>query len=358
MKPVGTQIVAEFLNCSKTILNDKMAIEQLLREGIEKCGFSLVDINSHSFDPIGVTAIAVVSESHVAIHTYPEALHASVDIYTCSRDKEATTNLLNFFKEKLDPATTRSAEITRGNPIEVTETNWITDNADGIGYDVRYHIEKTLHSGMSKYQQIDIIENEVFGRILFLNNDLQIAEYDATLYNQSLLAPLLETQSSLGSVAILGGGDGGILHELLRHNPGSVTLIDIDSDVVEVAKTHLRGICHDAFEDPRVEVIHDDVYNALDAERRFDAIIYDLTMHPETFINMDHEIYLVELFSKIKNCLHPGGIVAVQCCSEYDRSTITLSEKILKQFFTEVRFYTVNIPSFCSPWVFAAAHDG
>lgn len=356
MKPIGMQIVAEFHNCSRDILNDKEAIENILRNGIRECGLSLVAINSHCYDPIGVTSIAVISESHVAIHTYPEARHASVDIYTCSPDKEVTNNLLHYLKDKFKPTTTRTAEIIRGNPIEVSETNWITDVSDTVGFDIRYHIEKAIFSKMSKYQQIDIIENEIFGKLLFLNNDLQIAEYDAHLYNQSMVSPLVEAKNPLENVAILGGGDGGVLYELLKYNPGKVTLIDIDEEVINASRKYLQCICHDAFDDPRVEIINDDVNNFLNTDRRFDAIIYDLTMHPETFINMDRELYLEDLFAKIKDCLNPNGMITSQCCSEYDKDTLIMSEKILSRAFINVKFSKTNIQSFCTPWIFASAH--
>lgn len=355
MKPVGMQIVAEFHNCSKDILNDLQAIEKILSDGINQCGFSLVGINSHRYDPIGVTSIAVISESHVAIHTYPEAHHASIDIFTCSQEKESTNNLLEYFKEKLDPTTTRTAEIIRGNPIEVTETNWITDVSDTIGFDIRYHFKTKVLSTMSQYQQIDIIDNEIFGRMLFLNSDLQIAEYDAHLYNESLVSPLAGASIPMKRVAILGGGDGGVLNELLKLNPDSVVLIDIDEAVINSSKEYLHCICHDAFDDPRVEIVYDDVNNFLDTDDHFDGIIYDLTMHPETFINMDREEYLESLFAKIESRLNPGGIVTCQCCSEYDKDTYEMSSRILNKFFNHVTFRTTNVPSFCTPWIFASA---
>ena len=113
MKPVGMQIVAEFHNCSKDILNDRVQIEAILSDGINECGFELVDLNTHSYDPIGVTSIAVISESHVAIHTYPEARHASVDIFTCSQEKEGTNRLLEYLKEKLEsPSMLISSDMT------------------------------------------------------------------------------------------------------------------------------------------------------------------------------------------------------------------------------------------------------
>lgn len=353
MKPTGTQLVAEFFNCSKDILDNVTAIEEILQESIARSDVSLISLNSHSYDPIGVTSIAVISESHVAIHTYPEARHASIDIFTCSRGT-ASLRILDYLKEKLDPVTTRIAEISRGNPIEVTNTNWITDDTGSAGFDIRYHIDEVIFSKMSRYQDIKIIENETFGTMLFLDNDLQISEYDAHIYNERMVLPIIEAKIPLNHVAILGGGDGGVLHELLRYTTGKVTLVDIDDEVVNACKKHLKCVCHDAFDDERAEIKHDDVFTFLDGTHQFDAVIYDLTMHPEAFIDMDREIFLDNLFTKITADLKPGGMVTVQCCSDHDKETLNMTDRLLTKFFANVKFSRTFMPSYCSSWVFAS----
>jgi spermidine synthase len=258
MRSRGKQFIAEFINCSTDILNDEQNIEYILSNGIKKRGLNLVSINSHCFNPIGVTSIAIVAESHIAIHTYPEARHISLDIFTCSNDSQPPVNLLHFLKEKLDPDTVRIAAVTRGNPLEITHTDWITDFSESIGFEVRYHIEEEILRTQSKHQQIDVIKNESFGRMLFLDGELQIAEADAYIYNQSMVSPFVEANNSLNSVAISGGGDGGVLHELLKYNPDSVTLIDIDKEVIKASKKYLKDICFDAFDDPKVTIINAD----------------------------------------------------------------------------------------------------
>ncbi len=354
MKPRGTQVLAEFFNCAPDILNDRESIEKIMCEGINRFSLGLVSLNSHCYDPIGITSIAVISESHVAIHTYPEACHASLDIFTCSRDSRVSFELLDYFKEQLAPGTTRVAEISRGNPLEINSKNWITDDTNLSGFDIRYHIEREIFSKKSTYQDIRIIHNEDFGRMLFLDNDLQIAEKDAYLYNESMVSPLVEAKIPLNDVAILGGGDGGVLYELLKHDPGRVTLVDIDREVTAACAQHLRGICHGAFDDERTELVHDDVLQFLDGSRRFDGVLYDLTMHPEAFIDMDREVYLDNLFSKIKGVMNPSGMITVQCCSAYDEETLKTAKILLARFFSDVRFAETYIPSYCTPWVFAS----
>jgi len=358
MKPTGTQFIAEFFNCTKDILNDQDALEQILSTGITQCGVGLISINSHCYDPIGITSIAVISESHVAIHTYPEARHASIDIFTCSRDSEVSFRILEFLKDRLDPGTTRIAEISRGNPIEINNKNWITDDTGSHGFDIRYHIEEELFTRTSTYQDIRIIKNESFGRMLFLDNDLQIAEHDSFLYNRSMVEPLASAGIPLNHVAILGGGDGGVLYELLKHDPGKATLIDIDEEVINACRTYLSCVCHDAFDDERSTVIYSDVFRFLDGSHQFDAVIYDLTMHPEAFIEMDREEYLDDLFSKIRNDVKPGGVVTAQCCSEHDMETRAMTERLLNKFFTDVHFHKTFIPSYCTSWTFVSAVNG
>jgi S-adenosylmethionine decarboxylase proenzyme len=354
MKPQGTQVVAEFFNCSSDILNDKESLEEILRQGINKYSLGLVSISSHCYDPIGITSIAVISESHVAIHTYPEACHASLDIFTCSRDSRVSLQLLNYLKGKLAPGTTRIAELSRGSPLEINSKNWITDDTSLNGFDIRYHIEKDIFSGTSTYQNIRIIDNEDFGRMLFLDNDLQIAQKDAHLYNESMVSPLVEAGVPLDNVAILGGGDGGVLYELLKHNPRKVTLVDIDKEVVRASRKYLKSICHSVFDDERVEVVNDDVLRFLDGSRRFDAIIYDLTMHPEAFIAMDREVFLDTLFARIRDGLHTSGMITAQCCSDYDEETLKTARLLMTKFFSDVRFTKTYIPSYCTPWVFTS----
>ncbi|MDY7031582.1 MAG: adenosylmethionine decarboxylase [Thermodesulfobacteriota bacterium] len=354
MKPLGTHHVAEFIYCSEDILNDRIALEEALRIGIGKSGLTLITTNSYQFNPIGVTVIGIIGESHVAIHTYPEARHASVDIFSCSTMSEPHMRLLDSLKSELMPKSVRIMELLRGNPLDIANKDWIT-TFSGYGFEVRYHITKEILSRKSKYQQIDIIENENFGRMLFLDKDLQIAEKDAHIYNMSMVYPLIEAGKKLNKVAILGGGDGGVLSELLKYNPKSVVLVDIDEEVIKVSHEFLKPISNEAFNHPNVEVVIDDAYTFLENQHGFDAVIYDLTMHPEAFIRIERSIFLNDLFLRINKSLLKGGMVTLQCCSEYDEETFQLIEGILSRYFTSIDFRKSFIPSFCENWVFASA---
>ncbi|MCK4851621.1 MAG: adenosylmethionine decarboxylase [Candidatus Omnitrophica bacterium] len=354
MKPLGTQVIAELINCSRKLLNDRKAVEKAVKDGVTECGISVESISSHKFDPVGVTVTAIVSESHIAVHTYPEARHVSIDIFTCSADFEKSVKLLALLKRRFQPKVTRALKVLRGNPVEVVEKEWIA-SASHYGFEIKYHIKKRLLSKKSKYQQIDVIENDDFGRILFLDKDVQVAEFDAPLYGESMVLPAVCGRKRLNNVAILGGGDGGVLWEVLKHGVKKVYLVDIDEEVVKTAKKYLSKICRDAFDDPRAEIVIDDANKFLEQGHRFDAVIYDLTMHPEALTKEERTAFLNSIFRKISACLVTGGIVTMQCCSKFDTETMKLLRRILPKYFKDIVFRKIFMPSFCETWVFASA---
>ncbi len=354
MKPLGRQLIAEFIYCSKDLLNNREGLEGVLKECIQESGLTLVSLTSKQFHPVGVTSIALISESHVAIHTYPEAGHASIDIFTCAGGSKNVNKLLRSLKERLKPKTVRVMEVNRGNPLSLMRKDWIT-SFSGTGFEVKYHIDKGLLSKTTKYQQIDIIENESFGRIMFLDKDLQIAERDAGIYDAAMVLPIIERENRFKDVAILGGGDGGVLREVLKQNPDNAWLIEIDEEVIEAARKYMPSVSENAFDDKRSNIVIDDVNNFLDSAHRFDAIIYDLTMHPESITRMDRSDFLSRIFSKVKNNLNKKGVVSMQCCSEFDTETINLLDNILPEHFKDITYKATFIPSFCENWVFASA---
>jgi S-adenosylmethionine decarboxylase proenzyme len=355
MKPLGSQVIAEFIHCSRDILDDRAGLERLLGKAIKKSGLTLITTSAHKFEPVGVTVIALIGESHVVIHTYPEARHASIDIFTCSNGAHAMKALLKYLKKKLEPETIRVVNVNRGNPLEVREEDWITSFSSN-GYETRYHIKKHIHSERSAYQQIDIIENDNFGRMMFLDRDLQIAERDAHIYNRAMVSPLLADGRKPGRVVILGGGDGGVLSELLKKGPESVVLVDIDEAVIKASKKHMESVCGASFSDSRVEVVIADAFAYLENVSGIDSVIYDLTMYPEALTLNDREHFLKGIFGSIRRCLTPGGMVTMQCCSEFDKRTRLLLTGILSQQFNDIEFDKVLVPSFCENWIFAVAH--
>ena len=103
MKSLGKHILAEYKSCDVLILNDIQKIENLLLKAAVKAGAFVVGSSFHRFEPQGVSGVVIISESHLAIHTWPELGYAAVDIFTCGDDvtpKEAFEFLELSLKSK------------------------------------------------------------------------------------------------------------------------------------------------------------------------------------------------------------------------------------------------------------------
>ncbi len=80
---LGRHLLVEFYNCSEAMLDDTAGIESHMNEAARVCGATIVQSVFHRFSPWGVSGVVVISESHLAIHTWPEYGYASVDLFTC-----------------------------------------------------------------------------------------------------------------------------------------------------------------------------------------------------------------------------------------------------------------------------------
>lgn len=83
MKPGGVQILADLFDCDPCLLNDRTLIDAALSAAARAAGAAIVKQDVHAFDPHGITGVAILAESHLAIHTWPEHGYATLDIFTC-----------------------------------------------------------------------------------------------------------------------------------------------------------------------------------------------------------------------------------------------------------------------------------
>ena len=133
--------------------------------------------------------------------------------------------------------------------------------------------EKTDHADLV------IFENPLFGRILALDGIVQLTEADEPVYHEMLTHVPLLTHENPASVLIVGGGDGGILREVMRHSSVQrVVLVEIDPSVIELSKKYFPKVSNGAFDDPRLEIVIQDASEYVkSAQESFDVIICDST---------------------------------------------------------------------------------
>ena len=111
MKSVGRHLVLELWGCRN--LNSASTVEEALLAIVDALRLTLLSINVHPFSPIGVTGVAIVSESHVVIHTWPELGYAAVDVFTCGEQRNPE-DAVPVLREYFAPERVQVMEMTRG----------------------------------------------------------------------------------------------------------------------------------------------------------------------------------------------------------------------------------------------------
>ena len=111
MKSVGRHLILELWGCRN--LNSTEIVERALLDVVRACELTLLDLNVYPFTPIGVTGVAVVSESHVMIHTWPEHGYAAVDVFTCG-ERANPEAALPSLRDHFEPERVQIMEINRG----------------------------------------------------------------------------------------------------------------------------------------------------------------------------------------------------------------------------------------------------
>jgi S-adenosylmethionine decarboxylase len=113
MEALGKHVIAELYGCNSEILNNQELIEDIMLEAVELSGATIVKPVFHKFSPHGVSGMVVVSESHFAIHTWPEYGYCALDIFTCG-DLINNQIALDYLKKKFESSNISVVEMKRG----------------------------------------------------------------------------------------------------------------------------------------------------------------------------------------------------------------------------------------------------
>lgn len=113
MEALGRQILVEFYDCDESRINDVIYVEQALIQATKDSRATIISHNFHKFSPYGVSGVVVITESHVAIHTWPEYKYAAVDIFTCG-DTIDPWLIQEKLKEQFKSKNVSSMEMKRG----------------------------------------------------------------------------------------------------------------------------------------------------------------------------------------------------------------------------------------------------
>jgi len=240
------------------------------------------------------------------------------------------------------------------------------------------YLDKVVHSQQTRYQQLIFTERNMglsSGSAqksiinFYINGRLQFSSIDEHIYHDYLVAPVLAGSARHDNILIIGGGDGLALRDVLKYDPKKVTLIDLDSeliDVFQIPEQHLGDnlaqkisyLNQNSLQDKRVNILRSDAFIAINellkSGQVFDAIIVDLPdpSHPDL-----NKLYTVNFYARLKQLLSGDGLIAIQSTSPYHakNSFISIGKTLSAANFIHVQQYHDNVPSFGEwGWTIAA----
>lgn len=113
MHALGRHVLAEVYGCRFEVLNDIKQVEDIMVNAALEAGAEVREVVFHKFSPQGVSGVVVISESHLAIHTWPELGYAAVDVFTCG-DTVNPWDACKYLEEKFGANFLEASEIKRG----------------------------------------------------------------------------------------------------------------------------------------------------------------------------------------------------------------------------------------------------
>ncbi len=222
-----------------------------------------------------------------------------------------------------------------------------------------FKVKRIISSFHTKYQKVDIVELEIFGKTLFLNGKIQSCELDEFIFHESLVLPSIITHPCPSDVLIIGGGEGATLREVLKDRTvRNAIMVDIDKELVEECEKKLPEWSKGAFKDKRAKIYFEDGERFVEQNKiKFDIVILDLSEPIEEAPSVN--LFTKEFYQKIYGVLNEEGVLAIQAGSTDPFYCMLFSSitKTLQDVFPVVRPYWTFIFSFRMPWGFVMASN-
>ena len=214
-------------------------------------------------------------------------------------------------------------------------------------YNQNITIEKIIANQKSKFQNILIFDSKYFGRILTLDKVIQITEFDHFYYSEMLSHIPIITHGKVKRVLIIGGGDGAIAHEVLKHNSiKEVFICEIDQDVINLSIKYLKKINFGSLKNPKVKIIIEDASQFIkknNFKNYFDLIIAD---RPDP-IGPGKNLFKIKFYKDIKNALSNSGIAVFQNgVPFFQKKELKDTMKHLKSTFNYSGVYLTVVPTY------------
>ncbi|MBD2845589.1 polyamine aminopropyltransferase [Paenibacillus sp. IB182496] len=227
---------------------------------------------------------------------------------------------------------------------------WYTEKQTE-SYGITAKIKETYVHEKTEFQELAMIETEEFGTMLVLDGMVMTTDKDEFVYHEMVAHPVLFTHPNPKHVLIVGGGDGGVVREVMKHpKVEKAVLVDIDGKVIEYSKKYLPQIACE-LDNPRVEVIVNDGFMHIhDHKDTYDVIMVDSTEPVGPAANL----FTRGFYQGIYEALKADGLFVAQTDNPWFKAELIASvNRDVREVFPIVRVYGANVPTYPSGlWTF------
>jgi len=209
-----------------------------------------------------------------------------------------------------------------------------------------FRIDKLYFEHKTEHQHLMIFHNAFLGRVMTLDGIVQTTEKDEFIYHEMMAHVPLFAHGAARDVLIIGGGDGGMLREVCKHRDiERITMVEIDAEVVEMAKKYLPNHSAGAFDDSRLNLVISDGMDFVRGceEACFDVIISDST-DP---IGPGEVLFSDDFYAQCKRILKPGGVMTTQNGVPFFQiDEVVDTRRRMGRHFADQGFYGAAVPTY------------
>lgn len=370
-EPAGQHLLIDIRNVDGVFLNSDDRLARAMVDLIEMSGLTMLSYHCHGLEPIGVSCVGVLLESHISFHTWPIPGVILLDLFTCGPKPllpllPIIEKLFGVPKEQVFPEQEiekpymRWAHKRRGFRAESGNPEESVDMHQHVLGLIDLDMKELVVSEESPFQTLDILdvinprflslenyhkslENdgsyyalhpEFFRpeRVVFLDGIMQSRLRGEAAYHEVLVHPAMFAHENPKRVAIIGGGEGATLREVLKHvSVEKVTMIEIDEMVVSMSRkyipewndcSNLVGSAKSCFDDLRAEIVCTDAIawfmdHYSDQQKTQSKDLYDIVimdaLDPSSIVEFSDILYNNNALAKsISNALGTNGILVAQ----------------------------------------------
>ena len=343
MTKVGEHVTLDIIGTEKEY--EPKFFEKLVYKISKKAKVTVLEISKYKFEPQGFTLVALLAESHISFHTFPERGIISFDFFTCGKVNPNVA--YDILKKEIKHKRIVKKEFNRDT------ISYYDDIYSSPGLKKYYKVKDVLENFTSKVgQNIEILDLEQFGKSLFIDGELQVAENDEHLYSSTFVNSGLKLNPSNDKTAIIGGGDGGVARECLSKGFKLIDWYELDPEVVIMCEKYLSKVGKKATTKNHVQCVWGDAFESIKSveDNKYDKI----------YVDLNDDQYCIDLAAKniksLKRILKPNGTITAQVGSQ-DKKPKQVDKwlNLFEKSFGNTSLDRVYIPSFDCSWNFASS---